>query len=91
MTFDPRLAPSNRNCTPVIASLAVAVATTVTVPETVAPGTGEVIDTVSGVVLVLFTVIGTAALVALFPEVSAATAVRLCLPFAKVAVFNDCE
>jgi hypothetical protein len=75
-----------------MASLAAAVATTVTVPETVEPATGEVIDTVSdGVVLVLFTVIDTAALVALFPDVSTATAVRLCLPFAKVAVFNDCE
>ena len=91
MTFDPKLAPSNKNCTPVMASLALAVAATVTVPETVAPATGEVIDTVSEVVLVLFTVIDTAALVALFPELSTATAVRLCLPFAKVVVFNDCE
>jgi hypothetical protein len=62
-----------------------------TVPETVAPLAGEVIDTVSGVVLVLFTVMDTAVLVVLFPAVSVAMAVRLCLPFAKVVVFNDCE
>jgi hypothetical protein len=94
--FDPKSDPSNRNCTPLTTSLAVAVAVaaTVTVPETVAPATGEVIDTVSvgdGAVLVLFTAIDTAALVALFPDVSTATAVRLCLPFAKVPVFKDCE
>ena len=61
------------------------------VPATVAPLAGAVIDTVGGVVFVLFTVIDTAALVALFPEVSVATAVRLCWPFANVVVFNDCE
>ena len=91
MSRDPKFVPSNRNCTPVMASLAEAVATTVTVPETVAPLAGEVIDTVSGIVLVLFTIIDTAALVALFPEVSVAIAVRVCLPLAKVVVFKDCE
>src|SRR5215469_13637378 len=74
-----------------MASLAEAVAITLTVPETVEPLAGEVIDTVSGVVLVLFTVIDTAGLVALFPAASTATAVRLCLPFASVFVFSDCE
>jgi hypothetical protein len=62
------------------------------VPETLAPVTGELIETVGGVVSdVLLTVMDTAALVALFPEVSVATAVRLCLPLAKVFVFKDCE
>jgi hypothetical protein len=88
---EPRVAPSSRNCTDDTPAAAVAVAVTEIVPETVAPEAGEVIDTVTGVALVLLTVIDTAALVALFPEVSTATAVRLYLPFAKVVVFNDCE
>jgi hypothetical protein len=74
-----------------MATLSDAVAAMVVVPETVAPEDGEVIETVSEVVLALFTAITTAALVALFPELSTATAVSLWLPFAKVAVFNDCE
>jgi hypothetical protein len=86
------LEPSTWNCTLPTATLSDAVAESVIVPETVAPETGEVIETVGGVVSdVLFTVMDTAVLVVLFPEVSAATAVRLCLPFARVVVFNDCE
>jgi hypothetical protein len=75
----------------VMASLAEAVAATVIVPETVAPATGEMIATVSAALPVLLTVMDTAALVALFPEVSVATAVKLCWPLVSVVVFKDCE
>jgi hypothetical protein len=89
VTFDPRAVPSSKNCTLAIGRLSVAVAEIVMVPDTVAPLAGEVIETDSGVVLVLLTVIDTAALVALFPELSVAIAVRLCFPFVSVVVFND--
>src|SRR5438128_134778 len=45
----PILTPSTRNCTPATPTLSAAVAETVTVPDTVAPTTGAVIDTVGGV------------------------------------------
>jgi hypothetical protein len=61
------------------------------VPETVAPDPGEVMDTVTGGWVVLFTVIETAALVALLFEVSVATAVSVCLPLASVVVLKDAE
>jgi hypothetical protein len=92
VTAAPRLEPSTSNCTLATPTLSDAVAVTVIVPETAAPELGELIDTVGGVVPdVLFTVMVSTALVALFPDVSTATAVRLCLPFAKVVVFKDCE
>jgi len=69
----------------------VAFAVTVMVPDTVAPLAGEVIETVGGVLLALFTVMDTAALVALFPAESVAIAVKLCVPFVRVVVFSDCE
>jgi hypothetical protein len=58
--------------------------------ETVAPVAGAVIDTVGGVVsvVVLLTFTDTAALVALFPEVSVATAVRIWFAFDSVFVFR---
>src|SRR5437660_11036959 len=46
----PRLAPSNRNCTPTTPTLSEALAVTLVVPPTVAPETGEVMLTVGGVV-----------------------------------------
>src|SRR3989475_7025235 len=46
----PRLAPSSLNCTPATPTLSVALAETVTVPATVAPAAGAVIDTVGGMV-----------------------------------------
>jgi hypothetical protein len=58
------------NCTLVVFDDTVVV--TVTVPDTVAPDVGELMDMVGAVAL--FTVIGTAALVAC-PEASLATAV----------------
>ena len=91
LTAAPRFVPSIWNCTLATPTLSLAFAETVTVPVTVAPLVGDVIDTVGGVVSVLLTVIDTATLVVLFPAVSVAMAVRLCLPFAKVVVFNDCE
>src|SRR5437899_3356374 len=46
----PRLAPSSLNCTPTTPALSEALAETVTVPETIAPEVGAVIETVGGVV-----------------------------------------
>src|SRR2546427_2473565 len=43
VTSAPRFAPSSLNCTPTTPTLSVALAETVTVPETVAPATGAVI------------------------------------------------
>ena len=45
----PRLAPSSWNCTPATPTLSVALADTGTIAETVAPLTGEVIDTAGGI------------------------------------------
>ena len=51
MSSAPKLAPSNRNCTPATPTLSAAVADTVTAePDTVAPFAGAVIDTVGTVV-----------------------------------------
>src|SRR5262245_3024048 len=49
VTSDPRLAPSRRNCTPTTATLSLAVALTLTVPETVAPFAGDEMLTVGAV------------------------------------------
>jgi len=87
----PRLDPSNKNCTDAIPVPALALAVTEIVPETVAPAVGEVMDTVIGAVLVLFTVIDTPALVALLFAVSVAIAVSVCFPFATFVVSNACE
>src|SRR2546428_132329 len=46
----PRLAPSNRNCTPTTPTLSEALAVTLVVLETVEPEAGEVMLTVGGVV-----------------------------------------
>jgi hypothetical protein len=46
----PRFAPFSLNCTAVTPTLSLAVALTVTVPDTVAPLAGAVTDTVGGVV-----------------------------------------
>jgi hypothetical protein len=89
---DPKAAPSTSNCTLATATLSVAVAVTVMVPDTVAPLLGEVMETVGAVVsFALFTVIDTPALVALLFELSVATAVSVWVPLASVVVFSDCE
>src|SRR5205809_3067097 len=46
----PRLTPSSLNCTPTTPTLSVALAETVTVPATVEPAAGAVMDTVGGMV-----------------------------------------
>ena len=89
--FDPRVAPSRRYWTLAMPPLAEAEAVIVVVPETVAPETGDVIETVGRVEPELFTEIETGALVALLFDVSDATAVSVCFPLAKVVVFKDCE
>ena len=68
-----------------------AFAVTVTVPVTVAPFAGAVMETVGGAVLVLFTVTETPALVVLVLAVSVATAVNMCAPLLSVVVFKDKE
>ena len=83
VTAAPELVPSTLNCTLVVFDDTVVV--TVTVPDTVAPDAGELIDIVGAVAL--FTVMGTAALV-VCPEASLATAVSEWLPLASVVVFS---
>src|SRR5439155_27233591 len=61
-------------------------ADTTTVPETVAPGVGEAMATVGGL---LSTVTLTAAAVAVFPALSRATAVRVCAPSHAVVVSHE--
>jgi hypothetical protein len=75
----PKLAPSSWNCTLATPTLSLAFAVTETVPLTVAPFPGALIDTVGGVVsgFVLLTLTATCALVAELPAASLATAVRI--------------
>src|SRR2546426_379538 len=49
VTSAPRLAPSSMNCTPTTPTLSVALAEIVTVPAIVAPGAGEEMEMVGGV------------------------------------------
>src|SRR5207245_4055284 len=84
----PRFAPSSLNCTPTTPTLSVARAETVTVPETVAPAAGAVIDTVGGG-LSLRTVTLTAAAVAVLAAASRATAVRVWVALVAVVVFHE--
>ena len=65
-----------------------AVAETVIVADTVAPGAGEEMETVGGM---LSTVTLTAAELAVLPAASRATAVKLWLPFAFKVVFQETE
>ena len=67
VTSAPRLAPSSLNCTPTTPTLSVAVAETVTVPATVAPAAGAVIETAGGVAS--FTTVNTLVLLAVPPGV----------------------
>src|SRR5437879_13391865 len=88
VTSAPRLTPSSLSCTPTTPTLSVALAETVTVPETVAPAAGAVIDTVGGVVS-LKTVTLTAAAVAVLPAASRATAARGWGALVAVVVFHE--
>src|SRR5439155_9632550 len=67
VTSAPRFAPSSLNCTPTTPTLSVALAETVTVPETEAPATGAVMETAGGVAS--FTTVNTLVLVAVPPGV----------------------
>src|SRR5438445_9232712 len=58
------------------------------VPETVAPGAGEEIEMVGGL---LYTITLTAAEVVVLPAASRATAVKLCEPLLAVVVFQETE
>jgi hypothetical protein len=70
----------------------VALAETVTVPDTVAPLAGAVIDTVGAVVSgVLDVVIVTEALVVWFPAVSLARAAMVCNPLLTRELFQEIE
>src|SRR5579864_2997826 len=62
VTAAPELLPSTLNCT--LTVFAETFVVTVTVPETVAPEAGDVIETVGGAVTVFLTVMETVALVA---------------------------
>src|SRR5207248_4390956 len=77
VTSAPRLAPSSLNCTPTTPTLSAAFALTLTLPDTVAPFAGDVIET-DGAVVSLKTVTVTAAEVVRLPAASRAIAVSAC-------------
>lgn len=77
VTAEPEFLPSTWSCTFVV--FAETVVETVTVPETFAPDTGEVIETDGGVVTALLTSIETAALVAVWPPALLAIAASVWL------------
>jgi len=62
-----------------------------TAPAITASDCGELIDTATAAEFALFTITDTAALVVLCPEVSVATALRLCFAFVSPDVFHGCE
>src|SRR5439155_4970281 len=86
VTSAPRFVPSSLNCTPTTPTLSLALAETVTVPDTVAPGVGEAMEMVGGV---LSTVTLTAAEVVWLPAPSRATAVTLCEPLLAVVLVYE--
>src|SRR5213592_4740843 len=88
VTSAPRLAPFRWNCTPTTPTLSVALAETVTMPATEAPGLGEEIEMVGAA---LSTVTLTAAAVVVLPAASRATAVRVCAPLVAPVVFQEME
>src|SRR5437899_5872653 len=86
VTLAPRFLPSSLNWTQATPTLSVALAEIVTVPATVAPATGAIREIVGGV---LSTVTLTAAVVAVLPAVSRATAVKVWEPLAASVVFQE--
>src|SRR5690349_5129923 len=76
VSWAPRFAPSSWNCTPATPTLSDALAATVTLPDTLAPFAGAVMDTVGGVVSdeLFETVTITDADVVRLPELSRAMA-----------------
>jgi hypothetical protein len=85
VTAAPEFAPSTLNCTLVV--LEETLVETATVPETVAPDAGEVIEMVGAEELL--TVIKTVALVVERPLEVLATAASEWLPLVSVAVFRE--
>ena len=73
----PRSAPSSRNCTLATPTLSLAVAITVTEPDTVDPPAGAEIATLGAVVSALLTVTATPGETPSFPAASRATAVSV--------------
>ena len=71
------------------ATLSEADADTFTVPETVAPEAGELMETVGGIVSELLTATVTVALVAVWPAELEATAAREWLPLVSVVVLRE--
>src|SRR3989475_595016 len=88
VTSAPRLAPSSMNCTPTTPTLSVALAEIVTVPATVAPLAGAVIETVGGVLLTV-TVTRTEERVVGLGGASRWTAFKLCAPFVAKVGFQE--
>src|SRR5438876_6083075 len=88
VTSAPRFVPSSLNWTPTTPTLSVALAETVIVPATEAPGVGEEIEIVGGL---LSTDTLTAAEAVVLPAASRATAVTLCEPLLAVVVFQEIE
>jgi hypothetical protein len=85
VTAAPELTPSTLNCTMVV--LEETLVETATVPETVAPDAGEVIEMVGAEELL--TEMVTVALVAVWPAELEATAAREWLPLVSAAVFRE--
>src|SRR5439155_1226574 len=88
VTSAPKFVPSTLNCTPTTPTLSVAVADTVTVPDTLAAGAGAVIATVGGATSATVTL---TAAVAVWPAASRATALTLWAPGATRAVSHTIE
>ena len=87
----PTFAPSSWNCTLATPTLSVALAATVTGPDSDAPLVGEVRVTTGGVVsgMVLSTLTATAALVVELPVVSTATAVKMWFALERSVVLRE--
>ncbi len=76
---------STLNCTPKTPTLSVALAEMVTVPESIAPEAGAVMETLGGT---LSTVTLTGGAVPMTPAASRATALRMCMPPGLKVVFH---
>src|SRR5689334_4025799 len=85
----PSATPSRRNCTPATPALSLALALTVTTPDTL-PAEGAVITTVGDSVSgILFTVTITLVEVVILPAASLALAIKVWLPLAIKVVFHE--
>ena len=90
VTAGPTLVPSTLNCT--LAVFAEALAVMVIVPETVVPGTGEMMETLGdtgGTGFALLTLMEMAVLAAVCPVIVPALAVSEWLPLERVVVLSE--